>query len=93
MVKDGYRSELKTPSAEQSGLKIKLEESFEGGRTYSIVIDFDVKKSIVVAGNSGNIILKPVLRAYMTEATSGFMGQVFPKEAQPVAVKAMKGNN
>jgi hypothetical protein len=93
VVKGGKRSELKTPSAQQSGLKIKLDESIDGGRSYDIVIDFDVEKSIVVAGNSGNIILKPVLRAYVTEATSGIMGQVFPKEAQFVAVKAMKGDN
>ncbi len=93
VVKGGKRSELKTPSAQQSGLKIKLDESIDGGRAYDIVIDFDVEKSIVVAGNSGNIILKPVLRAYVKEATSGIMGQVFPKEAQPVAVNATKGDD
>jgi hypothetical protein len=93
VVKDGNRSELKTPSAQQSGLKIKLNESIEGGKSYEIVIDFDVEKSIIVAGNSGNIILKPVLRAYVREAAAGIMGQVFPKEAQLVALKAMKGDN
>lgn len=93
LVKGGKRSELKTPSAQQSGLKIKLDESIDGGRAYDIVIDFDVQKSIVVAGNSGNIILKPVLRAYVKEATSGIMGQVFPKGAQPVAVNATKGDD
>jgi hypothetical protein len=93
VVKGGKRSELKTPSAQQSGLKIKLDESIDGGRSYDIVIDFDVEKSIVVAGNSGNIILKPVLRAYVKEATSGIMGQVFPKEAQPITVNATKGDD
>jgi hypothetical protein len=92
VVKDGKRSELKTPSAQQSGLKIKLNESIEGGKSYDIVIDFDVEKSIVVAGNSGNIILKPVLRAYVAEVAAGIRGQVFPKEAQPIAVKAIKGD-
>ncbi len=93
VVIDGKRSELKTPSAQQSGLKIKLNESIDGGRAYDIVIDFDVEKSIVVAGNSGNIILKPVLRAYVREAASGIMGQVFPKGAQPVTVNATKGDD
>ncbi len=93
VVKDGKRANLKTPSAQQSGLKIKLNEDIEGGKSYDIVIDFDVEKSIVVAGNSGNIILKPVLRAYVKEAASGMMGQVFPKEAYPVAVKALKGDD
>jgi hypothetical protein len=91
VVKDGKRLALKTPSAQQSGLKIKLNESIEGGKSYEIVIDFDVKKSIVLAGNSGNINLKPVLRAYMIDAAAGITGQVFPKEAQPIAVKAVKG--
>ncbi len=93
VIKDGNRSDLKTPSAQQSGLKIKLDQDIEAGQTYDIIIDFDVKKSIVVAGNSGNIILKPVLRAYLAEAATGVKGQVFPKEAQPVAVKALKGDD
>jgi len=93
VVKDGKRLNLKTPSAQQSGLKIKLSEEIEGGKSYDIVIDFDVKKSIVVAGNSGNIILKPVIRAYVAEVAAGVKGQVFPKEAQSVAVKAVKGDD
>lgn len=93
VVKDGQRSDLKTPSAEQSGLKIKVDETIEGGMSYDLVIDFDVAKSIVVAGNSGNIILKPVLRAYLEEASSGVIGQVFPTESQPIAVNAQKGDD
>lgn len=93
VVKDGVRSDLNTPSAQQSGLKIKVDEDIEGGMSYNLVIDFDVAKSIVVAGNSGNINLKPVLRAYMEEAASGIMGQVFPEEAYPVAVNAQKGDD
>lgn len=85
VVKDGEEFPLKTPSAQQSGLKIKLNEEIEAGSSYDLVIDFDVAKSIVVAGNSGNIILKPVLRAYLDE-TAGIMGQVLPQEAMPIAV-------
>ena len=33
----------------------------DGGVT-SIIIDFDVRKSVVEAGNSGQFILKPTLR-------------------------------
>ncbi len=93
VVKDGVRSDLKTPSAQQSGLKIKVDEDIEGGMSYSLVIDFDIAKSIVVAGNSGNIILKPVLRAYLEEAASGVKGQLFPADASPVAVNAQKGDD
>lgn len=85
LMKDGNRIELKTPSAQQSGLKIKIDQEIEGGHTYDLVIDFDAAKSIVTAGNSGNVILKPVLRAYL-DISQGIEGQVFPLEAQPIQV-------
>ena len=85
LMKEGQKIELKTPSAQQSGLKIKVEESIEGGKTYDLIIDFDAAKSIVTAGNSGNVILKPVLRAFL-DITQGIQGQVLPLEAQPVQV-------
>ncbi|HAZ25659.1 MAG TPA: hypothetical protein DCY95_14560, partial [Algoriphagus sp.] len=80
---------LKTPSAQQNGLKIKVNQPIEGGQSYNLVIDFDVAKSIVVAGNSGNIILKPVLRAYLEEA-AGISGLVLPLDAQTIAVSASR---
>lgn len=85
LMKGEVRTELKTPSAQQSGLKIKVNQEITGGNTYDLVIDFDVAKSIVVAGNSGNVILKPVLRAYLEES-QGIQGQVNPVDAQPVQV-------
>ncbi|MDX5338830.1 MAG: DUF4382 domain-containing protein [Cyclobacteriaceae bacterium] len=85
LMKGEQKIELKTPSAQQSGLKIKVEEEIQGGQTYDLIIDFDAAKSIVTAGNSGNVILKPVLRAYV-EVSQGISGQVFPLEAQPVQV-------
>lgn len=90
LMKDGERLELKTPSAQQSGLKIKVDQTVEAGSEYNLVIDFDVAKSIVVAGNSGNIILKPVLRAFL-EQSQGLQGQVLPIEAQPVQVTVSGG--
>lgn len=89
LMKGEERFELKTPSAEQSGLKIKIDEVIEAGNTYELTIDFDAAKSIVVAGNSGNIILKPVLRAYL-EQSQGIQGQVLPLDAKPVQVTATR---
>ncbi len=52
---------LRTPSAQQSGLKLKSDfEVAEGGLT-DLVLDFDACKSVVKAGGSGNYNLKPVL--------------------------------
>lgn len=55
--------ELRTPSAQQSGIKILLPQpiTFENNNSYSMVIDFDAKKSIVQMGN-GECLLKPVLK-------------------------------
>ena len=77
--------ELKTPSAQQSGLKLKVNTLIEEGFTYDFVLDFDVAKSIVRAGNSGNIILKPVLYV-KAEASSGIIkGMVSPIDVPSMA--------
>ena len=81
--------DLKTPSAQQSGLKVKINALIEEGFTYDYVLDFDVEKSIVHAGNSGNIILKPVLYA-SAEVSSGIIeGTVEPMEALPAMVSVL----
>ena len=61
---------LDTPSAQQSGLKLKLDTELEPGYSYTFILDWDVQKSIVKAGNSGKYILKPVIRVN-TEVNSG----------------------
>lgn len=55
--------ELKTPSAQKTGVKIILTNKvqFEADHQYTIVVDFDAKKSVVVQGNGG-CLLKPVLK-------------------------------
>lgn len=58
----GTDQELKTPSAAQSGLKIKADFAVAAGGTTDLLLDFDACKSIVIAGNSGQYILKPVVR-------------------------------
>ncbi|HJS00661.1 MAG TPA: DUF4382 domain-containing protein, partial [Flavobacterium sp.] len=79
VVKDGVTYPLKTPSAQQSGLKLKVNQTLEGGVTYDFLLDFDVEHSIVVqSGGSGNYNLHPVVRV-STMATSGAIkGTVTP---------------
>ena len=80
VVKDGVEYDLKTPSAQQSGLKLKVNQTVEAGYLYSFVLDFDVAKSIVDAGNSGNIILKPVINASLEAASGIIQGVVSPSD-------------
>lgn len=79
VVKDGVTYPLKTPSAQQSGLKLKINQTLVGGVSYDFLLDFDVENSIVVqAGNSGNYNLHPVIRV-STTATSGVIkGTISP---------------
>ncbi|SEP86800.1 Carboxypeptidase regulatory-like domain-containing protein [Hyunsoonleella jejuensis] len=77
--------DLKTPSGQQSGLKLKVNTEIQEGFVYDFVLDFDVEKSIVIAGNSGNIILKPVLYV-SAEVNSGIIeGTVSPSDVPVMA--------
>lgn len=51
---------LTTPSAQQSGLKIKIDKSLNLDIN-TLVLDFDAEQSIVETGNGG-YILKPVIK-------------------------------
>jgi len=78
VVLDGETAEipLSTPSAMQSGLKLHLDTTLEPGFSYTFILDWDVQKSIVKAGTSGNYNLKPVIRV-IAEVNSGtILGRV-----------------
>lgn len=80
VIVDGKVYPLNTPSAEESGLKLNLHETFEAGATYQLWLDFDAGKSIVKTGN-GKYNLKPVVRAYTTATDGRISGYVLPGEA------------
>lgn len=69
---------LNTPSAQQSGLKVMINQEINSGYNYDFILDFDVDESIVMAGNSGNINLKPVLRASLEVNSGTIAGRVQP---------------
>ena len=82
IVIDGVTHPLNTPSAQQSGLKIQVNETLLPNIGYTFLLDFDVDESIVVAGNSGNINLKPVLRASVEATTGTISGNILPLGVQ-----------
>lgn len=76
---------LSTPSAQQSGLKVKVNKVLAEGIAYKIVLDFDAAKSVVKTGE-GTYILKPVIRA-ITEINGGSIsGNVEPAGIVSIAV-------
>lgn len=74
---DGTTYPLSTPSAEQSGLKLQLHQTFEAGVKYSILLDFDANQSIVKLGN-GHYKLKPVVRTIDTAISGSIRGKISP---------------
>jgi hypothetical protein len=66
---------LETPSGAQSGLKMNVNIDVQPGRMADAVIDFDACRSVVTAGNSGRVQLKPVLRV-TPRYVSGVVGQL-----------------
>ncbi|RFP66773.1 DUF4382 domain-containing protein [Hymenobacter lapidiphilus] len=90
--RDGQRYELKTPSGQSSGVKLKLSKKdlYQQSSNYQLLLDFDVAKSIVERGNwkPGNdkkerYLLKPVIRVVAQDIRGGLRGTVTPAAALP----------
>jgi hypothetical protein len=85
VMADSVVSDLKTPSAQQSGLKLLVHEDISAGVAYTYVIDFDAARSIVKTGN-GKYILKPVIRVFTEAITGSIEGVVQPADAKPTVM-------
>jgi hypothetical protein len=77
---DSVLHDLKTPSAQTSGLKLNVHQDIVPGEAYSYVIDFDAQKSIVERGN-GKYNLKPVIRVFTEVLTGSVHGIISPVDA------------
>ncbi len=63
IVFDSISHELKTPSAQQSGLKINVQKDVSELEVFNLLIDFDARESVVELGNgNGGYLLKPVIK-------------------------------
>src|SRR5699024_6004628 len=78
VVIDGQTYPLKTPSAQQSGLKLNIDAEVVDDEVYVLLLDFNAAKSIVDAGNSGKYLLKPVIRTAELSETGSIAGDVEP---------------
>lgn len=88
---DGTTYALTTPSAQQSGLKLLVDEELAAGVTYAVLLDFDAARSVVKTGN-GSYILKPVIRVVSEAQDGAIEGSVLPAE-ENVAVFAIIGED
>lgn len=82
---DGIEYPLSTPSAQQSGLKLKMNSTLSPGVDYNLLLDFDANQSIVHTGN-GTYQLKPVIRAISESTTGSVHGSIVTTLALPALV-------
>lgn len=78
--------DLFVPSGEQTGVKINVNAEIEEGITYSLLLDFDVARSIVERGNEKSgirYLLKPVINATSQAVSGRIAGTIEPAEAHP----------
>lgn len=83
VVVGGVSYPLSTPSAEQSGLKLLVNQTLQADIQNEILIDFDANNSVIQTGN-GTYKLKPVLRTIVTAITGNISGSI-----TPITTKAM----
>lgn len=77
VTSDSVSHPLKTPSAQQSGLKLKVNQVLEAGVAYYVLLDFDAAQSVVEQGN-GSYLLKPVIRTVEQALSGAVKGKIYP---------------
>jgi hypothetical protein len=73
---DCEEKELKIPSGFQTGVKLVHPFTIVEGLTVELILDFDVDKSIVKAGSSGQYLLKPTIKVIGTIDNAIVSGRV-----------------
>jgi hypothetical protein len=91
ITKDGEKIALKTPSGQESGLKVQVHQSVSGGILYRLTLDFDAGRSIIKAGNSGKYLLKPVLRIFSLIPSGGDIQGVVVPDSVRTSIFAIRG--
>ncbi len=77
VVIDGDSLKLKTPSGQQSGLKLKVNENLEAGLSYYLKLDFEAARSIIKANEK--YLLKPVIRVLTENNGGSIKGEISPE--------------
>ncbi|MFN9500528.1 MAG: DUF4382 domain-containing protein [Chryseotalea sp.] len=74
LYEDGSTALLDVPSGTSSGYKAKGEFELSAGGVVGVTLDFDVRKSIVRAGVSNKLLLKPVVGIVANQSASSILG-------------------
>lgn len=76
--------ELKVPSGCQSGIKLVHPFEIAENMFTELILDFDVARSVVQAGNSGQYLLKPTIKVIGTQDYVIVSGTVASNEGPPI---------
>lgn len=86
VVIDGEEHNMFVPSGGQTGIKLNVNAEIEPDITYTLLLDFDAARSVVVRGDqqSGeDYLLKPVIKATNEAVTGNIAGSVEPVDSNP----------
>jgi len=68
--------ELKVPSGTNTGLKVVNGFDINDNQTTELILDFDAMRSVVMAGSSGQYLLKPSVKVFESEDYAIVSGSV-----------------
>jgi hypothetical protein len=68
--------ELKVPSGYKTGIKIVRGFDITADQTTDLILDFDASKSVVKAGKSGKLLLKPTIKVIDGDESTTVSGMV-----------------
>jgi hypothetical protein len=87
-----HMSTLMVANALEDGFKFTVHEILTKGETYYFRIDFDVAKSVLTFGTTGQLLLKPVLKLLSESSTGAISGEILPAEKN-VLVNVIASNS
>lgn len=74
----GDTFELKTPSGQTAGYKVKMDaQQLIAGGVYRLVLDFNTERSVKETGN-GKYMLKPIVSGYLETSVGSISGTIIP---------------
>ncbi|MBS0000914.1 MAG: DUF4382 domain-containing protein [Cyclobacteriaceae bacterium] len=78
LIMNGHTSYLLNANDTESGLLMNVDVDIRPGTSNSFKLDFDASRSVTGLGNTGQMLIKPVLRLFSEENTGSIIGKVLP---------------
>jgi hypothetical protein len=80
LIMRGHTSTLLNSNSAETGILMDVDFNIAEGKSYYFKLDFDASRSVTRLGNTGQMILKPVLNLFSNENTGSLTGKVLPAQ-------------